>query len=189
MSVGRGFAARSATVDMMNPRVQMPHWNPPSSQNARWIGCKPAMPGPVASPATVLTCWPRPSLALSIVQLFTAFPSTSTAHAPHCARSQPRFEFERPSWKFIVSQRLSRLSTSTVCLLPSIFSSTRRIVAGTAERFPAPVAVVVVWVGWIAFVATAAPPRTTAAVAAPAPAPMRKSRRVTVAFARSANDF
>ena len=30
---------------MMNPRVQMPHWNPPSSQNARWIGCSPVDAG------------------------------------------------------------------------------------------------------------------------------------------------
>ena len=43
--------------------------------------------------------------------------------------------------------------------------------------------------GLIVFVATAAPPKTTAAVAAPAPAPMRKSRRVTVAFTRSPSDF
>src|SRR2546422_839457 len=72
--------------------------------------------------------------------------------------------------------------------MPSMSSVTRRIVAGTGPPCVT-AAVVVVVVGEIAFVATAAPPRTTPAVAAPAPAPMRKSRRVSVIFARLANDF
>ena len=53
---GFGFAVRSAKVDMMKPRVQIPHWKPPSSQYARWIGWSPATPGPVARLATVLIC-------------------------------------------------------------------------------------------------------------------------------------
>src|SRR2546425_8824773 len=113
--------------------------------------------------------------ALSTVQPFTALPSTVTAHAPHCARSQPRFEFERPSWKFIVSQRLSRLSTMTSRLTPSMSRVTRRMVG------PSCVAVLVVVAaggGLIALVATAAPPSTAPAAAAPAPAPMRKLLRV-----------
>src|SRR3979409_2227280 len=176
--VGFGIAPRSWTVDIMNPRVQMPHWNPPSSQNARWIGCSPATPGPVARPATVAIFCPLPRRALRTVQPLTALPSTSTAHAPHCARSQPRFEFERPSWKFIVSHRLSRLSTTRSYFTLSIVSETRRIVAGTAP--PAVVVVVVLVVsGLSALFATTAPPRTTPAAAAPAPAPMRKLRRVT----------
>src|SRR5581483_10757084 len=111
-----------------------------------------------------------------MVQLFIGLPSTSTAHAPHCARSQPRLLLESPSWKFIVSQRLSRLSTMRSCCAPSMFSVTRRIVAGIG-----PVAVVFVAdvSGLTTFLTTTAPPRTTPAVAAPAPAPMRKSRRVT----------
>src|SRR6266508_832125 len=162
----------------------MPHWNPPSSQNARWTGCRPFTPGPVGRPATVAIFWPRPSRALRTVQPLTAFPSTSTAHAPHCARSQPRFEFERPSWKFIVSQRLSRLSTTTSCATPSMLRETRRMVAGRGPRAVAPVVVVVA--GETPLVATTAPPRTTPAAAAPAPAPTRNSRRVTPNdFARS----
>src|SRR6266508_1903226 len=165
--VGLGTARSSATVDMMNPRVQMPHWNPPSSQNARCTGCSPATPGPFASEATVSIFWPRPSRALRTVQPFTALPSTSTPHAPHCARSQPRFEFVRPSWKFIVSQRLSRLSTMTSRFTPSMSSETRRIVAGSGPPIVADVVVVVV--GASALVTTTAPPSTTPAVAAPAP--------------------
>src|SRR5437773_11173779 len=176
--VGFGVAPSSWTVDMMNPRVQMPHWNPPSSQNARWIGCSPATPGPVARPATVAIFWPRPSRALRTVQPFTALPSTRTAQAPHCARSHPKFELERPSWKFIVSQRLSRLSTTRSYFTLSIVSATRRIVAGIAPP-PVVVVVVVALSGLIALFATTAPPRTTPAAAAPAPAPMRKLRRVT----------
>src|SRR6266542_7110595 len=175
--VGFGTAPSSWTVDMMNPRVQMPHWNPPSSQNARCTGCRPATPGPVGRPATVAIFWPRPSRALRTVHPLTALPLTSTAHAPHCARSQPRFEFDRPSWKFIVSQRLSRLSTTRSYFTLSILSVTRRIVAGIGP--PLVVVVVVALSGLIALFATTAPPRTTPAAAAPAPAPMRKLRRVT----------
>src|SRR5713226_4053506 len=53
-SVGFGTAARSATVDMMKPRVQMPHWNPPFNQNERCTGWSPSMPGAFARPATVV---------------------------------------------------------------------------------------------------------------------------------------
>ena len=112
----------------------------------------------------------------STVQPFTALPSTRTAHAPHCARSQPRLLFCKPSWKFIVSQRLSRLSTTRSYFLPSMSRLTRLIVAATGP--PACVVVVVVGVD-VAFLMTTTPPRTAPAVAAPAPAPMRKDRRVT----------
>src|SRR6266542_5292050 len=59
-----------------------------------------------------------------------------------------------------------------------MLSETRRIVAAIGP--PVVVVVVVVVVsGLIALFATTAPPRTTPAAAAPAPAPMRKLRRVT----------
>src|SRR5216684_2612625 len=52
---------------MMKPRVQMPHWKPPSCQNAFWIGCSPSRLAVLARLATVIIFWPRPSLALSMV--------------------------------------------------------------------------------------------------------------------------
>src|SRR5215210_2101101 len=59
----------------------------------------------------------------------------------------------------------------------SMLSETRRIEAATG---PTPDGVVVVVVsGLSALFATTAPPSTTPAAAAPAPAPMRKLRRVT----------
>src|SRR2546428_13005641 len=123
--------------------------------------------------------------ALSTVQPFTALPSTVTAHAPHWARSQPRFEFESPSWKFIVSQRLSRLSTMTSRLTPSMSRVTRRIVGPSCVA----VVVVVVGVGMNALAVTSAPPSTAPAAAAPATSPMRQHLRATPNLDESEYDF
>ena len=68
---------------MMNPRVQMPHWKPPSCQNARWMGWRPSTPGPLDNDATLMIFCPRPSRDDRTVQPLTALPSTTTVQAPH----------------------------------------------------------------------------------------------------------
>jgi len=38
-SVGAEFSRRRATIDMICPGVQKPHWNASASMKARWTGC------------------------------------------------------------------------------------------------------------------------------------------------------
>ena len=71
---------------MIMPGVQKPHCRPCFSQNAFWSGC--SAPSPAAMPSIVVTLAPSAWTA-SIVQLFTAWPSTWTVHAPHWLVSQP----------------------------------------------------------------------------------------------------
>ena len=78
---------------MIIPGVQKPHWRPCFSQNAFWSGCR--APSPAAMPSIVVTLAPSAWTA-SIVQLFTARPSTWTVHAPHWLVSQPTCVPVRP---------------------------------------------------------------------------------------------
>src|SRR2546427_595891 len=185
VTVGTGVLFSSAYVLMMNPRVQMPHWNPPCCQNARWIGCRSSARVPLARPSMVTTFWPLPSRAASTVQPFTARPSTTTAHAPHCARSHPRFAPTMPSWYVITSHKLERTSTVTSWVLPFRLSVTLRIDAGKAP----PVVVVAAGAAPILGAATVITPVAAAApTATPTPAPVRNRRRDTNP-ARSSEPF
>src|SRR5713101_8127892 len=63
-SVGAAFSRSSATIDMIWPGVQKPHWNASASMKARWTGCS------------------SPSFAIPSM-VSTAIPSQATARVMH----------------------------------------------------------------------------------------------------------
>ena len=79
---------------MIMPGVQKPHCRPWFSWNACCMGCSVV---PEDSPSMVVTRAPA-ARAASMVQDFTATPSTSTRQAPHCEVSQPIWVPVRRRW-------------------------------------------------------------------------------------------
>src|SRR5512145_432780 len=69
----------------MTPGVQKPHCSPWCSTNARWIGCS----SPSRDKSSIVVTSRPSACRASMLQLFTARPSSRTVHAPHWLVSQP----------------------------------------------------------------------------------------------------
>ena len=114
------------------PGVQNPHWRPCSSLKPSWSGCSSLA---VARPSTVLISCPSAWTA-SIVQDFTARPSTSTVHAPQLVVSQPMCVPVSPSPRRIRWESSSRGSTSAIFFAPLIVNLIRRTGTSLAASSP-----------------------------------------------------
>src|SRR5205809_5738258 len=90
-SLGWGRAASSAAAAMIWPGWQYPHCTTSSSIQARCTASRPW----AERPSIVLTACPW-TLAAGVTHERTAWPSTWTVHAPHCAIPQPNLVPVRP---------------------------------------------------------------------------------------------
>src|SRR5580704_15621320 len=117
-SVGSGLASSSALAAIILPGVQNPHCSPCSSLKPSCSGCNSLA---VARPSTVLISCPSACTA-SMVQDFTARPSTSTVHAPQLVVSQPMCVPVSPSPRRIRCASSSRGSTSATFFWPLILN-------------------------------------------------------------------
>src|SRR6185295_9473290 len=111
---GRALRSSSWTPAMIIPGVQKPHWRPWHSQNPCWTGWRSPF---FASPSMVVTSAPSAWTA-SIVHDFTAWPSTSTVHAPQREVSQPTWVPVSPQTSRRNWTSRSRGSTSRSVLVP-----------------------------------------------------------------------
>src|SRR5579859_3477513 len=113
-SVGSGLRCKICAAAMIIPGVQYPHCNPWCSQKPLCTGCSSP---PCASPSIVVTVEPS-ACAASTVQLFTAWPSTITVHAPHSEVSQPTCVPVRLSTSRRYCTSSKRGSISLWCVTP-----------------------------------------------------------------------
>ena len=113
-SPGVGLASSNALADSTIPGVQKPHWVPPSSTSALWIGCSsPAL----ASPSMVSTSRPATSSAKTR-QALTGAPSIRTVQVPQLPLPHPSLVPVKPMRSRKSSSSVSRGSTNTECSAP-----------------------------------------------------------------------
>src|SRR6266851_92512 len=130
-SLGRGVLASSARAVTTMPAVQYPHCAACSAMNAAWSGS--GWSG-VPRPSIVVTSR-LPTLRAGVEHERTARPPTSTVHAPHWARPQPKCEPVRPrSFRSTYSRGTSGSSDSTSRVLPFTRSVSLAMLALVGER-------------------------------------------------------
>jgi hypothetical protein len=98
---------------MIMPGVQKPHCRPWQAMKASCTGCSVAV---LARPSTVVTLRPAACTA-STLQLFTAWPSSSTVQAPHWLVSQPTCVPVRRIHCQTCAREISAVAASSIRLL------------------------------------------------------------------------
>src|SRR5947209_17819322 len=85
LTVGFGLRLNSATVAIIIPGGQYPHWKAEHSRN----DCCTRLNSALTARPSMVCIFLEPTSLTSVMHERTAIPSTSTVHAPHCPSPHP----------------------------------------------------------------------------------------------------